>query len=595
MTDETSSLEAVDAPSRPGRRRALIIAGAVLGVLLLAVAVDAIASAGKIHPGVHVGTVAVGGMDRVQALAAVRSAGAKLLADPVNLMVDGETWSVEATAVGASADTTAAVDTAYVVGRDSDVLKAVGQRASAWFGKKHVPLDVSGQAETAAVFFDGVSKKVAQPGRDASVVIDGDQARLVPHTTGKDLDRDAVLTSILDAFASGRESVSAQLVDSDPQVSDEAAKVALADVDKMLDGQVTLAYESKKWQVTAATIGSWIAFKTLPATGTASAELTAYFADEKVSDGVTPLLGGIGKDAVDATFKVSGGNVSIVPSTDGLSLDATDLATTLRTRLVSGERTVEVKMQRVKPAISTDDAKDMGIKDRLSTFTTTFSAGNTSRVNNIRTLGTALNSTLVGPGKTFAFNETIGPRTAAKGYQEAPAIVNGELVPQLGGGICQVGTTIFNTVFFSGLPVVERHNHSEYISHYPTGRDATVSWGGPDFKFKNDTDHWILIAVAHTTSSITISMYGTDMGYKVAYTTGPWTNIKSPSTQTVKDPTLPVGAKVVQTSGQSGRTVVVSRTVTKSGSVVRKDTFTSVYKPSAEVVRVGTKVVTTKK
>ncbi len=94
----------------------------------------------------------------------------------------------------------------------------------------------------------------------------------------------------------------------------------------------------------------------------------------------------------------------------------------------------------------------------------------------------------IAPGETFSFNGTVGPRTAEKGYQEAGAIVNGELVPQLGGGICQVGTTIFNTVFESGLPVVERHNHSFYISHYPKGRDATVSWGGPDFKFRNDTD-----------------------------------------------------------------------------------------------------------
>ena len=76
---------------------------------------------------------------------------------------------------------------------------------------------------------------------------------------------------------------------------------------------------------------------------------------------------------------------------------------------------------------------------------------------------------------------------------EAPAIVQGRLVPQLGGGICQVGTTVFNTVFFSGLPVIERHNHSQYISHYPKGRDATVSWGGPDFKFKNDTKTWVLL------------------------------------------------------------------------------------------------------
>ena len=92
------------------------------------------------------------------------------------------------------------------------------------------------------------------------------------------------------------------------------------------------------------------------------------------------------------------------------------------------------------------------------------------------------------PGETFSFNESVGPRTKAAGFDEAPVIRDGVLTPGVGGGICQVSTTLFNAAFFAGLPVVERRPHSFYIDHYPVGRDATVSYGAVDFKFRNDSD-----------------------------------------------------------------------------------------------------------
>jgi vancomycin resistance protein YoaR len=210
-------------------------------------------------------------------------------------------------------------------------------------------------------------------------------------------------------------------------------------------------------------------------------------------------------------------------------------------------------------------------------------------VNNVHLLGDALDGKLIAPGAVFSFNGAVGERTAAKGYQEANAIVDGKLVPQLGGGICQVGTTLFNTIFESGLPVLQRSNHSFYISHYPKGRDATVSWGGPDLKFKNDTPNWVLISVSYTSSSITISLYGTDPGYTVTSVAGPWTDVKPFPTEEVQDATLYAGMKVIEDMGETGRKIVVTRTVTKGGQVVRTDQFMSNYKPKVQVVRVGTK------
>jgi vancomycin resistance protein YoaR len=356
----------------------------------------------------------------------------------------------------------------------------------------------------------------------------------------------------------------------------------------MVSAPVTLYYGDKEWQVAPETIGSWIGFRVVGAGS--DAVLEAYVASDEVSRTVLPMVDEVGRPARNATFKVSSGTVSIVPAQDGLAADAEELALRLTKVLTAGgERRAELTMHRVEPDITTEEAERMGIKERIATFTTDYASSNKPRVNNIHLLADTLNGTLIPPGGVFSFNKTIGPRTAAKGYQEANAIVNGKLVPQLGGGICQIGTTIFNTVFFSGLPIIERHNHSLYISHYPKGRDATISWGGPDFKFKNDTPNWILIATSYTNSSVTISLYGTDPGYKVTYQTGPWTNLVDPPVREIKDPTLPLGSRVVEEKGVSGRTIVVTRTVTKDGVVVRTDTFKSVYRPAEEVVRVGTK------
>jgi vancomycin resistance protein YoaR len=251
-------------------------------------------------------------------------------------------------------------------------------------------------------------------------------------------------------------------------------------------------------------------------------------------------------------------------------------------------------MHRVEPAITTEDAKGMGIVERISTFTTTYSTSNVPRNTNIHVLAEDLDGVLIAPGAVFDLNKTAGPSTAEKGYVPAGAIVNGQIESELGGGICQVATTMFNTVFFSGLPVVERSNHSLYISAYPKGRDAAISIGGKNLRFKNDTPHWILIATAYTSTSVTISLYGTDPGYTVSYETGPWTNVKSPPVREIKDPKLPVGSKVVEEQGQSGRTIVVTRTVTRDGSVIRTESFKSVYQPAEQVVRVGTKPVASK-
>ena len=167
-------------------------------------------------------------------------------------------------------------------------------------------------------------------------------------------------------------------------------------------------------------------------------------------------------------------------------------------------------------------------------------------------------------------------------------IVGSLLLPSIGGGVCQTATTLFNNAFELGLPIVERHNHSFYISHYPMGRDATVSWGGPDFAFRNDMEHGLLIKASYTDSTLTFSFYGTDEGRRVTSVTGSQSNWTEPGRTYALDPAAPSGSVRVEAgSHQRGFDVTVERTVTKGGETIRQDSFASHYIPVGDTAIYG--------
>ena len=132
-----------------------------------------------------------------------------------------------------------------------------------------------------------------------------------------------------------------------------------------------------------------------------------------------------------------------------------------------------------------------------------------------------IDGALVAPGARFSFNETTGERNEAKGFEEAPVIINGELQNGIGGGVCQVSTTVFNAAFEAGLSIDRRTNHALYIDHYPLGRDATVNYPDLDLVFTNDTERWLLLRTFVNAGSLTVNLYGTPPGRRVETETAP--------------------------------------------------------------------------
>ena len=167
-------------------------------------------------------------------------------------------------------------------------------------------------------------------------------------------------------------------------------------------------------------------------------------------------------------------------------------------------------------------------------------------------------------------------------------IVNGEVTTGLGGGVCQVSTTVFNAAFEGGLKITDRTNHALYISHYPQGRDATVNYPDTDLKFVNDTGHWLLLRTWVGSSSLTVALYGTPMHRRVVTDTRPLVETApAPVNQTI-DRSLPAGARVVDDSGAPARSTSVRRRVySASGKLLDDTVFYSSYRSEPELVRVG--------
>ncbi|MGV8082554.1 MAG: VanW family protein [Coriobacteriia bacterium] len=559
-------------------------------LLVLAIAYDAIANTGKIHSGVSVGGVSVGGLSAQDAEKRLSTELPRKASATVTATYGDSSFPVAPAQIGLTFDSSGLASEAFAVGRSGSLFARVHDRLSSYGGGVSIEATAIADASMLGGLIDSIAAQIDKPATDASVKVEGTKLSVVPSAAGSQLDTETAGTKIVLAFTGKSRQVALPVSSLEPDVQDEAAEAAKSMAEIMLSSPVKVTYSDKSWSIEPGAIAKTLAFRKVESTS--SAGLEPYVSTDGVTSAILPTFGSaVGKAAKDASFRTSGGSVVIVPSEEGTGPDVESLANDLTkvTKSDASAKTVELHVRTLEPELTTAEAQAMGITQKISTFTTTYSAGNGPRVNNIHVLGDALDGTLIAPGATFSFNGTVGERTAAKGYQEAPAIVNGVLVPQLGGGICQVGTTLFNAAFFSGLPIVERHNHSVYISHYPTGRDATVSWGGPDLKFKNDTSEWVLISVSYTSGSITISLWGQKPGYEVAYTTSPFTDVKPFTTTEVQDATLPVGTRIVETAGTNGMACTVTRTVTKGGTVISTDTFKSVYKMAPEVVRVGTK------
>ena len=567
--------------------------GSILFVLLLALLIDSAVYYNKVHAGVSVSGHSMAGLTRDEARATLTKLVEDARDSPVTLVSGEKTWPIMPDDVGTKIDVADAVSQAMDVSRRSNFVIDLIRRLTLYFSGE----DVSLQGTTDGPMMDGVVAEIAKeidlPPVNPGLIIDGGDIKPVEGRKGRVVDQDSLReqlkTLLLTLHAT---ELPVPMVIEEPAMKPEDNQQAIVQARTMIGSSVSLTHGDKTWSLSPEQIVAYMDFSTEDRNGVAT--LVPFISAKKMSPFFEEIAGAVAKKPVNATFKGDGEKAWVVPGVLGRALDPEGTAVALTAAALKTEgRTAKVAVKTTEPDRTTQEAEAMGIKDRLGGFTTEWE-GTKDRQTNVKITTQYATNVLLAPGDVYNFDKQIGPRTEARGYKMAPGITAGELEDQLGGGICQVSTTLFNAAFFAGLEILERKNHSIYIDHYPKGRDATVSAGSPNLRFRNDTKHYILVRGVSTGIRTTFVIYGTDEGREVTYTTGEFYDVVDQTDVTTPNPSMGPGTTLIKSPGQSGRAIKVVRTVKSAGgSVIHKDTFISTWRMIPREIEVGTAPTTT--
>lgn len=292
------------------------------------------------------------------------------------------------------------------------------------------------------------------------------------------------------------------------------------------------------------------------------------------------------KSPTDAYFTTN--PYTFYPSSTGLEFDIS--IDDAKKMLEEKQEQYTIPLKITYPNVSTNDIGFDAFPDQLSSFSTSFKSSNSNRSTNIRLCASKINGVVLMPGETFSFNSTVGKRTPEAGYKEAPAYLNGKTIMDYGGGICQVSSTLYNAVLYSNLEITERYNHGYQPSYVKSGLDATVSWGGPDFKFTNNRNYPIKIMTDTSNKILNIYIYGlkTENDYTVKLEARYLSTIYY-STTYQKDSSLAPGETRTIQSGSNGcKTATYKYLYDKAGNLVSSECISrDTYNPHNAIIAVG--------
>ncbi len=273
--------------------------------------------------------------------------------------------------------------------------------------------------------------------------------------------------------------------------------------------------------------------------------------------------------------------LQIFPEVIGVSFDKNDAKNILK----EDKNEYEIALSFIKPQITLEELDINIFQEKLSTFSTKYNVSNTDRVTNLELASSKIDSYILPSGEEFSYNKIVGARTIDAGYKEAKIYSNGTVVDGVGGGICQLSSTLYNAVLLANLDVTERHNHQFLTSYISAGRDATVSYGFKDFKFKNSRSYPIKIETIIENGNVICSIYGIneekefDVDIEVNVL-----SVEDPPIKYEKDEKLPYGAQKILQRGTKSESVEVYKVLYDNGKVVSKNCISKDYYHALEQI-----------
>lgn len=314
--------------------------------------------------------------------------------------------------------------------------------------------------------------------------------------------------------------------------------------------------------------------------------LTLETKDPPVPD-VKSLYDEIYIEPKDAAYEIKDGKMTITPEQQGREIDKEEAETKIEA--IKSGQTVTLKLVTLNPEVTEASINAELFGAVLGKFATSYATSSKNRSDNVELAARKIDGTILMPGEEFSYNKVVGQRTAANGFKEAPVFENGETVQGMGGGVCQVSSTLYSAVLYADLPVLERQSHSLIVSYVPKGQDATVAYGSIDFRFKNDTKGPIKVSAKTGGKSIEISIWGAKPKVeKKVEIVNSVVETKAPTVEEITEPGMKQGERKVISNGKTGYTVSTVRKVFENGKEVKAEKMTqSKYKMVPTKVAVG--------
>jgi len=595
---------------RPNDWLSQALAASLGGLLIFALALGLISLGyrlvfwGRVLPGVHVAGINLGGLSRAQAQARLEEqftypyGGAVVFRDGPN------SWTYSPAQLGWKLNAAASLERAYAYGREGGFLSALANAVGAAY---------RGAESTAVVEFDQaiaqnalqpLADQINRPSREAQLDFQNGSVSAVPGQSGRELNLEATLTLLsaqLQTLRSGDSPLvivehAPAVLDSSPLLEQARALLATGFILSLPNPQ---AGDPGPWQITPADLPA------LLRVGLSPEGRPALTVD---SQNLLSLLREISRQtnrpAENARFTfddASGQLIAIQPSRTGRRVDEEASLQAVQQALSQGAALAVLQVQENAPQVSdTASGASLGITQNIATYTSYFRGSSAARMTNIETAASRFHGLLVAPGETFSMGQSLGDVSLDSGFAEALIIYGGRTIKGVGGGVCQVSTTLFRTAFFAGFPIVERYAHAYRVYYYEqnasgldttlAGLDATVYFPVVDFKFTNDTPYWLLMETYFdpVRQSLTWKFYSTSDNRVVQWETSGLQNQVSPPPPVIQyNGDLPEGSFKQVDWAAEGADITVNRTVLIGDKIHFMDKFVTHYAAWGDICEYG--------
>ncbi len=565
----------------------------------------------KIFSGVRIGNLNLSGLTKQEAFQLINERADSIIAGGIKVSYNQESGKeLEVIPLNGSTDPELfreivsfdvykTVYDAYDFGRDRNVLRALAEQLDLLISGKKISasqsLNESVLEQELKSRFSGFEKKELNARPQIICSKDSCQVEILSESEGLSPDYQGAVNK-LKAELSQLNDARIELLFKpvEPQIKKVDILNLTEDVLTIVSTTATFSYQGKEWKLEKEKFYKKLEFQNI-----GDRIVVGISKDDFIAWMKSTISSQVDVPAKNATLEIRDGKItSLNAQQEGVEVDGEALYQELNQKILDKEKiiAIEIKVKQVQPEVAVDSINDLGIKEIIGVGKSNFAGSPTNRRKNISNGAKILHGLLIKPDEEFALISKLLPIDAANGYFQELVIKGNKTVPEYGGGLCQIGTTMFRVALDSGLPILERRNHSYSVTYYlengVPGVDATIYDPKPDLIFKNDTGHHILIQSRIEGDNLFFEFWGTKDG-RQAERTKPktWGWKDPPPTKYIETTDLAPGVKKCTESSHKGVTASFDYTVTSTDGTVKKQTFTSVYRPWQAVCLIGVTAV----